>query len=107
MSEKIKLSERKGEYEALKNMGTYNVGLKFTLDDSGYIVSLKFSHGWEQLEGMEKIYLGDPNSTEIEFLFVDPHNSVYIIHFYDRLGGLLHISSERKEEMELPFTKIS
>ena len=110
MSEKIKLSERKGEYKASKNIGSYDVGFKFTLDDSGNIVSLKFSNSWDQLKELDKINIGSPDSIETEFSFADPNDVLYVIYFdsYSRGSVCIYSDNKRtKEEICMPFKKIS
>lgn len=105
-SNKIKISQRAGNYNAVKNMGTYEIRVGFTLDDKANVTSLTL--GNIVYESLNINISKDVNSTATEYSF-SYGNYVFTIFFESDTqisGGTLYFENEG-DIVDMPLEKVS
>ena len=108
-SNKIKISQRAGNYKAIKNMGTYETSIEFTLDDKANITSFKAGNAEKIPEGAYINISKDVNSTATEYSF-SLGDFVLTIFFESDTqisGGTLYFEYVDGNIVDMPLQKVS
>ncbi|MEI0510773.1 hypothetical protein [Brachyspira intermedia] len=108
-AEKIKISQRAGNYKAIKNMGSYDVSVEFTLDNKANINSLKLGNANQLPEGSYINISKDVNNIGTEYTF-QGGRYIFTISFESDTkisGGTLYFEYVDGSIVDMPLQKVS
>ena len=108
-AEKIRIYQRAGNYKAIKNMGSYDISVEFTLDNKANITSLKLGNAEKLAEGAYINISKDVNNIGTEYTF---QSGMYIFTIFFESdtkisGGTLYFEYVDGVIGNMPLQKVS